>query len=170
MRSCDIRPETPSDYDAIFLVEEAAFGQQGQAHLVNALRESSAPQISLVAEVSGEVVGHIFFSPVFFDSPSPPNACQLSPLAVLPKFQRIGIGTSLVEAGLIACLEIGWVAAFLLGDPGYYSKLGFGMAAAKSLVHSGTDGEYLQYRELEDDVLATVSGEVRFHPTFDAFE
>jgi putative acetyltransferase len=124
----------------------------------------------MVAEKAGEVVGHIFFSPVSFETPNPPRACQLSPLAVLPELQRKGIGTALVEAGLTACAEIGWSAAFLLGDPRYYSKLGFEMAATKSLVHSGTDGEYLQYREIEDGALANVSGEVRFHPIFDAFE
>jgi putative acetyltransferase len=170
MHSFDIRPETLQDHEAIFRVEEAAFGQAAQAHLVNALRDDANPRISLVAERDGIVVGHVFFSPVYFEIPNSPQACQLSPLAVLPEFQRQGIGSALVEEGLVACANANWVAAFLLGDPRYYSKLGFAMASSRSLTHSGTDGEYLQYREIEVGSLTDVSGEVRFHSVFDVFE
>jgi putative acetyltransferase len=170
MNPFEIRFETTQDHEAIFRVEEAAFGQPGQAHLVNALRAAATPQISLVAERDGDVVGHIFFSPVYFEDPYKLHGCQLSPLAVLPEFQNEGIGSALVRQGLAACSSANWAAAFLLGDPHYYSKLGFEMASGHNLVHSGNDGEYLQYLEMEVGSLAGVSGEVRFHPVFELFE
>lgn len=165
-----VRPETTRDQAAVFQVERSAFGQPVQARLVDALRRNAEPRISLVAEKDGAVVGHIFFSPVSFDDPHAPRACQLSPLAVLPEVQRTGIGAAIVRAGLEACAATGWTAVFLLGDPRYYSRFGFEMAGNRGLVHSGTDGEFLQVLELEAGSLAGVSGEVRFHPVFDDFE
>ena len=165
-----IRAEKKDDREAIFAVEEAAFGQPIQAHLVDALRRGSEPQISLVAEQDGRVVGHVFFSPVSFEDLSLSHGCQLSPLAVMPELQKKGIGSALIGQGLAACSSIGWTAVFLLGDPRYYSRFGFEMAANRELIHSGPDGEYLQYLETETGALQGVTGEVRFHPVFDAFE
>ncbi len=170
MPNFEIRAETKVDREAVFEVEEAAFGQSGQAHLVDALRRSSEPQISLVAEQDGRVVGHVFFSPVSFEDSSVSHGCQLSPLAVVPDLQRKGIGSALIREGLAACSSIGWTVVFLLGDPRYYSRFGFEMAANRELVHSGQDGEYLQYLEIEAGALQATTGEVRFHPVFDAFE
>jgi putative acetyltransferase len=170
MPGFEIREETREDGGAVFDVEEAAFGQSAQAHLVDALRRASDPQISLVAEQDGRIVGHIFFSPVSFEDLSLSHGCQLSPLAVVPGLQRTGIGSALIRKGLTACSSIGWTAVFLLGDPRYYSRFGFEMAANRELVHSGQDGEYLQYLETESDALRAVTGEVRFHPVFEAFE
>jgi putative acetyltransferase len=170
MATLEIRAETETDRAAIFEVEKAAFGQAAQAQLVDALRGAAEPHISLIAERAGRVVGHIFFSPVSFESPTAPCACQLSPLAVLPTVQRAGIGSVLIQQGLAVCSSIGWTAVFLLGNPSYYSRFGFQMAVDQELTHSGPDGEYLQYLELERRALSAVSGEVFFHPVFDDFE
>src|SRR5688500_11792525 len=64
-----VRPEAPGDLDAIRSVNEKAFGRPGEADLVAALRAGADPTISLVAEMGGEIVGHIFFSPVVIESP-----------------------------------------------------------------------------------------------------
>lgn len=170
MANLHIRPETKHDQRAVFEVERAAFGQSVQAHLVDALRRASEPHVSLVAEQNGDIVGHVFFSPVSIDHPSAPRACQLSPLAVHPDAQRLGIGSALVRAGLGACSPVGWTAVFLLGDPRYYARFGFEMAESRGLVHSGTDGEFLQVLDLEAGSLRGVVGEVRFDPVFDQFE
>ena len=170
MNPFHIRAEIKSDQTQIFEVEEAAFGQAGQAHLVNALRSASRPFISLVAENSSGIIGHVSFSPVSFAAQGGPAACQLSPLAVLPAYQKHGVGSALVAAGLEACAQTGWKAVFLLGDPRYYARFGFKLASDRLLVNSGPDGKYLQYVEIEADVLASISGEVHFHPVFKNFE
>ena len=99
-----------------------------------------------------------------------PQSANSWTLAVVPDLQKKGIGSALLREGLAACSLIGWTAVFLLGDPRYYSRFGFEMAANRELVHSGQDGEYLQYLEIGSDALLAVTGEVRFHSVFEAFE
>jgi predicted N-acetyltransferase YhbS len=62
-----IRPETPDDYTAIYEVNQLAFdGSDAEPQLVEAIRQSAEfiPELSLVAEENGRVVGHILFSPI----------------------------------------------------------------------------------------------------------
>ena len=58
------RPETAEDIDSIRKINAAAFETDAEARLVDDLRDSGIPHISLVAQVDEEVVGHILFSPV----------------------------------------------------------------------------------------------------------
>ena len=44
--------------------------------LVESLRIAAFPQISLVAELSGERVGHIFLSPVKIEGQGPKGGCE----------------------------------------------------------------------------------------------
>ena len=60
----NIRHETQADYDSVRHINEAAFDTSAEAKLVDALRVSVEPYISLVAERDGEVRGHILFTPV----------------------------------------------------------------------------------------------------------
>ncbi len=86
----------------------------------------AVPYISLVAEVGGEVVGHIFFSPVKVESAdSAHDAIALGPMAVLPEFQGRGVGSRLVREGLEECLKQDHEVVFVLGHPEYYPRFGF---------------------------------------------
>ena len=62
--SLTVRPERQGDRDAIRHVIIEAFGQPGEADLVDALRRSDHLAISLVAAEDDIIVGHIAFSPV----------------------------------------------------------------------------------------------------------
>lgn len=129
-----IREEEPSDHARVDEIQEAAFGRPLEAEWVRALRGSDAPRLSLVAELREELVGHIFFSPVSIEgSVDSPPAGGLAPLAVAPAMQRQGAGSALVRAGLEACVPLGWRAVFLLGNPAYYSRFGFVLAAPLGL-------------------------------------
>ena len=57
-----IRPESPADLKAIHQVNRLAFGQDDEAVLVDALCAGGHVRLSLVAEVDGDLVGHVFFS------------------------------------------------------------------------------------------------------------
>src|SRR5438093_312594 len=96
-----IRIETTADHDAILHVNRIAFGQDDEAGIVAALRNGGYTRLSLVAEVSGKIVGHILFSslPILTDNGTVP-ALSLAPMAVLPEFQKQGIGSALVQKGL----------------------------------------------------------------------
>jgi len=165
-----IRAEAPADREGVFAVEAAAFAQPDEARLVEALRVAAQPQLSLVALLAEEVVGHVFFSPVEIES-RPTPAAALGPIAVAPAHQGKGVGSALVRAGLARCAGLGWRAVFLVGDPAYYARFGFVPAVPRGF-HYG-DAHFdpaLQLIEIEPGALADSSGHVRFHPAFAAAE
>src|SRR5438094_5697646 len=97
-----IRPETPADYDAIREVNQQAFGKPNEARIVEAVRESPGfiPDLSLVAERDGEILGHVLFSPVAVQGEGESWALlALGPVAVRPPWQRQGIGSRLIRTG-----------------------------------------------------------------------
>ena len=168
MPDFEIRKELPSDHAIVDEIEEAAFGGPAEARLVRALRGSAQPQLSLVAALRNEVVGHIFFSPVTIEGtgPSPP-AAGLAPLAVAPDVQGQGTGSALVRAGLRECTTLGWQAVFLVGAPAYYSRFGFSLAALQGLRYeSEVFDRAFQLIELKQGVLTGCKGWVRYHEAF----
>lgn len=163
-----IRDETTDDVPRTFSVVEAAFGQRLQADLVDALRRSADPRLSLVAELRREIAGHVFFSPVTIEAADAPPAAQLSPVSVLPAHQGRGVGGELIRTGLSRCLALGWSAVFLVGNPAYYARFGFRMAGPLGFSYPGPMDPHLQVLELEPGALDGVVGRVRFDPAFEA--
>jgi putative acetyltransferase len=162
-----IRREDPRDFNAVRIVNERAFGQPGEARIVAALR-GMADAISLVAVMSNQVVGHILFTPVTIDEADPPlSASGLAPMAVLPEFQRRGIGSALVNAGLDACRAAGHDLVVVLGHPGFYPRFGFAVAAAHGLrCEYPVPPEAFMVIELRPDSLLRARGLVRYRPEF----
>ena len=119
-----IRPEVPGDYDAVDQVVEQAFGRADEARLVRSLRDSDGyvPALSLVADVDGEVLGHVMLS--YVDLGGSRVLC-LAPLAVRPDAQRDGIGIALTEAALEAAEAMGSPLVIVTGHPTYYPRFGF---------------------------------------------
>src|SRR5436190_20259107 len=116
-----IRSEEPTDAVAIRRVLEAAFPTADEARLVDLLRASGRLGVSLVAEVDGQIVGHIAFSPIQVDGESRDGVgVGLAPLAVLPDSQRQGVGSRLIREGLAACERAGAGFVVVLGWPEYY--------------------------------------------------
>ncbi|MEV0697672.1 N-acetyltransferase [Saccharopolyspora sp. NPDC050389] len=126
-----IRRELPADVAAIHAVHAAAFAKTAQpgqvpveAGLVDALRASDAwlPELSLVAERDGEVVGHVVCSRAHVgDTP----ALGLGPVGVLPSLQGKGIGAALMHAVLGGADALGEPVVVLLGHLDYYPMFGF---------------------------------------------
>jgi putative acetyltransferase len=162
-----IRSELEQDHAAIRAVNAAAFGTSAEADLVDALRAGASPIVSLVAEAGGAVVGHILFSPVTLPGHPGLRIMGLAPMAVLPEFQRGGIGSALVRAGLEACGRLGFGAVVVLGRPGYYPRFGFVPSAR---FHIGCEydvpEEVFMAVELVPGYLEGASGKVGYHAAF----
>ncbi len=163
-----IRPETPEDIAAIRYVNEQAFGQNEEAELVEKLRNRAALSLSLIAVQKNEIVGHIAFSPVVIESEcSSFEAITLAPIAVLPAYQRQGIGGQLARAGLEECRNLGHEIVVVLGHPTYYPRFGFVPAKPKGIsCEFGVAAEAFMVLELREGALAGRGGIVRFQPEF----
>jgi putative acetyltransferase len=162
-----IRPETDADRPAVRAVNEAAFGAQTEADLVESLQRKDLTLVSLVAEVDGEVVGHILFSPVSLDDYAQLNTMGLGPMAVVPDLQRKGIGTALVREGLKRCKDLGCRAVVVVGHPGYYPRFGFVPAGRYGLrCEYDVPEEVFMATELVAGALSGVSGLVRYDEAF----
>lgn len=163
-----IRPETPEDAAAIRHVNEEAFGQKEEAEIVEKLRSRGVLTISLVAVQDSEIVGHIAFSPVRIESEhSSFGAIALAPMSVLPAYQRKGIGSQLVRAGLEECRSLGHETVVVLGHPDYYPRFGFIPAKAKGIdCEFQVPDEAWMILELKESALAGRRGTLKFQPEF----
>ena len=123
-----IRPETVRDYQAIRRVVAAAFKSPVEAELVNRIRASPeyAADLALVAEVDGQVVGHVMISGALIrNDAGSRSVAMLSPLAVDPPHRRHGIGGELVRAVVALADQRGEPLVVLQGSARFYSRFGF---------------------------------------------
>jgi putative acetyltransferase len=119
----EIRKERPDDVAAVRDVNRRAFGQDQEANIVDALRTNGGALLSLVATVNGQVVGHIMYSPLTVAENV--NGVALGPMAVLPEYQRQGLGTRLIEAGNRKIKDAGYPFIIVVGHADYYPRFGF---------------------------------------------
>ncbi|MBN1369736.1 MAG: N-acetyltransferase [Dehalococcoidaceae bacterium] len=128
----NVRVETDNDVTTIYHINAQGFGREKEAEFVNHLRDHHGITLSLVAEYNGLLVGHALFSPVRIEPDGAGfNSVTLTPLAVLPEYQRRGIGSMLVREGMEKIRSLGHDIIFLVGHPEYYPRLGFTQAKPK---------------------------------------
>lgn len=120
-----IRAEHAPDRPEILALVEAAFPQPGEVTLLRALFASREyiPSLSLVAESeAGEIFGHVISTRGWIGETP---AVGLGPIAVLPGYQKQGVGSALMEASIEAAEAVGEPAIVLLGSTEYYPRFGF---------------------------------------------
>lgn len=173
-----IRPETADDIPAIHQVNTAAFGHSGEADLVDALRQRGAYTLSLVAEVEGQVVGHLLFTPVLIEPEVHSmaerathqegfTAVALGPVAVFPAYQNQGIGAKLIRTGLAVCHMRGDEIVVVLGHPDYYPRFGFVPSLRYGIKSEyNVPDEVFMIAELSRGALKGRTGVVRYQPEF----
>lgn len=161
-----IRREQSGDEAPIAHVNDAAFGGSVEARIVDAARRAGHAAISLVAVDGSRITGHILFTPIVLDPPAAPlRMLGLGPMAVLPEFQRHGIGSRLAEAGLRECAQAGCQAVVVIGHPEFYPRFGFRPAGAYGLRNEfGVDGDAFMVLELVPGALSDQRGLVRYVP------
>ena len=120
----EIRESTRDDSAAIESLYPEAFPEEDLLPLVRGLLNDTLVAISLVGAIDTRIVGHAIFTKCGVVG-NGVNAALLGPLAVAPAWQRQGIGTAIVHAGLRRLEDEDVNRIFVLGDPAYYGRLGF---------------------------------------------
>jgi putative acetyltransferase len=125
----NIREATSIEHEQIRKVHLSAFNESENTVIAQLITKlliaTDAPVLSLVAEDQNAIVGNIIFSTVEIEGYRNVTAFILAPLAVLPEFQKRGIGTSLIVNGLSILKERGIDLVFVYGNPAFYSRSGF---------------------------------------------
>jgi putative acetyltransferase len=160
-----IRKETDADIEAITEVTIAAFktlpiSNHTEQFIIKALRDAGVLTISLVAEVEGQIVGHIAFSPIKI-SDGTKDWYGLGPVSVLPECHKKGIGKSIVKEGLSLLKKLGGQGCALVGDPNYYNRFGF--KNYPELIHEGVPKEVFLALPFSEKI---PRGTVTFHEGF----
>ncbi len=128
MQEIIVRAETPEDVRAIDVVNLSAFEGEAEAQLVGQVRSSSyfIPDLSLVAELNGRIVGHVLLSRVLLKRRSESvEILALGPMSVVPSQSHRGIGSELIEAAITRAKPLGYGAIVVAGHPEYYQRFGF---------------------------------------------
>jgi len=168
-----VRAVEPADELGVRELVTAAFDQSTEAGLVHKLRHCGALVLELVAVTDrGRILGHVAFSRV---TPTNIGAGQelkiscLAPVSVWPEFQRQGIGSRVIRAGLDQLKDLGEDLVLVLGPPAYFPRFGFDPALARE-VRAPYAGDAFQAVALTDAVEADLPIEVAFATPFQEFE
>ena len=156
MRRTDIiiRLEEEKDYRRVEEVTKLAFsepdriarGQIGCPYehwMVHELRKRDGIlELSFVAELEGEIVGHIICSKAEVrTAESTLPVLNIGPISVLPEYQRKGVGRELIQIMIAQTTKLGYGAILFFGRPEYYPQFGF----KDALVFGVTDSEGYNY-------------------------
>lgn len=166
-----VRREQAGDEEQIRAVNTRAFQQTAEANIIDALRSACPEGVSLVAVDAGTIVGHILFTPAVIESKSRTvEGMGLAPLAVLPEFQRRGIGSRLIHAGLDEMRKARQPFVLVLGHPEYYPRFGFVRASRYGIIseYEGVPDEAFMILVLDEAILEGVTGIGKYRPEFAA--
>lgn len=129
----EIRKEQKNDYEEVYNLVKTAFEKAKESDgneqdLVVDLRNSDnfVPELSLVAKKDDKIVGYILFTKIQIGKY---EELALAPLAVLPEYQRQGIGSKLIKEGHKIAKEMGYHYVVVLGSDKYYPKFGYEKAS-----------------------------------------
>lgn len=162
-----VRQTTEADYSTVYNLIKTAFetaehrdGDE-QDYAVN-LRNSGnyLPELDLVAEIDGQLAGHILFTKTFVTQPDGSHADTLmvAPLSVLLEYRNMGVGSTLMKEGFRIAETMRYKTAFLLGDPAYYRRFGYKPSHLYGIHHESFPAEYLLVKEIVPGALSGITG------------
>lgn len=158
------RLEEESDYRAVEVLNRLAFWNLYQPgcdehYLVHTMRghEDFIPQLALVADYEGQIIGNIMFTKarLLSESGQEKTVLTFGPLAVHPDYQRQGLGKALMAHAFDLAKKLGFDSLVIMGYPDHYLTSGF--KSAKDYQVSLEGGLYplaLLVKELQDGALA----------------
>lgn len=168
------RTERIEEHPAVYDVIMAAFEQETESKLANALRKNEkafVEDLSIVAELKGEIIGYLLFTKIFIINEKGVrfNSLCLAPMGILPEFQKQGIGTQFIRYGLAKAKMLGFESVVVLGHADFYGKFGFVPCYKWSIkAPFEVPEESLRALELVKNGLQGVHGMITYPKEFDS--
>lgn len=169
MKNIKVRAEILQDTDAIRTINKQAFGQPQEATIIGRLRTNCDGLLSLVALQGEKIIGHILFSPVTIEGHHGIlKGMGLAPMAVLPEFQRQGVGTELVKTGVQMLKKSACPFIIVLGHSEYYPRFGFEPASRYRIKSQweGVPDHAFMILWLDKTMMNHVSGVAKYRDEF----
>lgn len=170
-----IHPERKKEFSEIYKLIQIAFETAkvkdgDEQDFANRLRSNGSyvPELALVAECNGQLIGHIMLTHTLITSPDghTSETLMIAPLSVKLEFRNQGVGAALINEGLRLATQMGYKAAFLCGDPAYYQRFGFKAIQQYGIRQIDLAEElqpYFMGFELIPDSLKNMNGTINLH-------
>lgn len=168
--------EQGGDLPLIRTLVETAFADVRESDhrehlLVERLHRSGTftPQLSLVAQTEeGNIVGYILLTRVEIAATNGmATSLAVAPLAVLPEFQKKGIGGMLLQEAHRRAASLGYGTAVLLGHKDYYPRFGYRKAIDFGVEFPfDVPCDYCMIAELLPDATRGLCGRIRYPDAF----
>ena len=162
-----VRQTTAADYSTVYNLIQTAFltaehrdGDEQDYAVGLRNGENYIPELDLVAELDGQLIGHIMFTKTYVTLPdgSKYDTLLVAPLSVLLQYRSSGVGSALMKEGLRMAATFGYETAFLIGDPAYYQRFGYKHSHLYGINHESFPAEYVMVKEITPNALKTVTG------------
>jgi len=132
-------------------------------YIVHLIHENklSVPGMEYVAELDGEIVGHIVYTNAGIEQhPDLRRLLYLSCISVKPELQRQGIGSTLMRMTLDKACQNRYNAVLVRGRPAYCKRFGFIQAAIWGIYFEDMfrSEEFFMIKELGRDLVIGRSG------------
>lgn len=165
-----VKQTTVADFSAVYHLIQTAFltaehkdgdEQDFAVNLRNS--ENYIPELDLVAEADGKLIGHIMFTKTYVARPdgSKFDTLLVAPLSVLLEYRSIGVGFALMKEGFHIATTMGYTSVFLIGDPNYYQRFGYQLTQLYGIGHESLPAEYVMTKELTTGALDGITGLIK---------
>ncbi len=175
-----IRNETENDYRVVEELTRDAFWNLyfpgcNEHYLVHIMRNHAdfLRELDFVAERNGKIVGNIMYTKAWLidEQGKEMDILCFGPICVLPKYQRKGIGSALINHTKNIAIKNGVKAIVIFGDPHNYCKHGF--KCSKDFNISDMNGIYpagMLTLELEGGALAAHKWKYKYSAVYEIDE
>ncbi|WP_373976571.1 N-acetyltransferase [Chitinibacter sp. SCUT-21] len=143
------------------------YSNNSEHQLVTALRQQQALTIALLGVHQGHVVACVYASAVNLHQAEGIKRgwhC-IAPVAVLPEFQKQGLGSQLMNRALVDLQSMGAKGCVLVGEAEYYQRFGF--ERVHGLTSAGIPDQFVLAKSFAAE---KAQGQIQYHPAFASLE
>ena len=173
MKNYTIRTEQPRDFNTVENLTREAFWNVyrpgcTEHYVLHCYRSEPdfVPELSLVLEVDGEIIGHVMYawSHIDADDGRKIRMMTFGPISIRPDYKRKGYGKILLDHSMRLAAEMGAGCLLICGNIAFYGKSGFEVASTRGIRYADdpeSDAPYFLCKELQEGFLDGITGSYR---------